>query len=163
MKTGTSENAAIIDNLIDLLNKGNAHVSLDEALENIPLKLLGKKAPGLPYSLWQIAEHIRIAQADILNFSKDSHYESPKWPDEYWPKETEPTSEKEWKKCVKEIKSDRENFIALLKNSTGNLFVPFEYGNGQTLLREALVLADHNSYHTGEIIILRRILGDWPK
>lgn len=163
MKTGTSENAVIIDNLIDLLNKGNAHVSLDEALENIPLKLLGKKAPDLPYSLWQIAEHIRIAQADILNFSKDSHYESPKWPDEYWPKEAEPTSDEEWKKCVKEIKRDRENFIALLKNSTGNLFVPFEYGNGQTLLREALVLADHNSYHTGEIIILRRILDNWPK
>jgi len=163
MKTGASQNAAITDNLIDLLNKGNAHVSLDEALENIPLELLGKKPSGLPYSLWQIVEHIRIAQADILNFSKDSTYQSPKWPDEYWPKEAEPASQEEWKKCVKQIKEDRENFIALLKNSTDNLFKPFEHGNGQTLLREALVLADHNSYHTGEIIILRRLLDNWPK
>lgn len=163
MQTDRSENSAIIDNLINLLNKGNAHISLEEALKDIPFDLLGKKPRGLPYSLWQIAEHIRIAQADILKFSKDSHHQSPKWPDDYWPKEVQPSSVEEWEECVNQIKKDRKSFIALLKKSADNLFTPFEYGNGQTLLREALVLADHHSYHTGEIIVLRRILGIWPK
>jgi uncharacterized damage-inducible protein DinB len=163
MQKNPSENAVIIDNLINLLNKGNAHITLDEALKDIPFELLGKKPRGLPYSLWQIAEHIRIAQDDILKFSKDSRYQSPKWPEEYWPKELYPATEEEWKKCVSQIKRDRKSFVELLKNSADLLFIPFEYGNGQTLLREALVLADHHSYHTGEIIVLRRILNIWPK
>lgn len=163
MQKKPSENAVIIDNLINFLNKGNAHISLDEALKDIPFELLGKKPRGLPYSLWQIAEHIRIAQDDILKFSKDSRYQSPKWPEEYWPKELHPATEEEWEKCVSQIKRDRKSFVELLKNSADQLFIPFEYGNGQTLLREALVLADHHSYHTGEIIILRRILNIWPK
>lgn len=158
-----SENSALLDNLIDLLNKGNAHVSLDESLKNIPFEILGKKPRNLPYSLWQIADHIRIAQSDILEFSRDANYESPKWPEGYWPKKTKPASQQEWDKCLKQIKEDRKDFISLLKNSSENLFTVFEYGSGQTLLREALVLADHNSYHTGEIIILRRLLDNWPK
>ena len=162
-QTGNPENSVLIDNLIDLLNKGNAHVSLDEALKNIPFEILGKKAGNLPYSLWQITEHIRIAQFDILEFSRDPDYQSPKWPEGYWPEEIKPSSEQEWEKCVEQIKKDRKDFISLLKDSSENLLSVFEYGNGQTLLRETLVLADHNSYHTGEIIILRRLLNNWPK
>ncbi|HZW71515.1 MAG TPA: DinB family protein [Hanamia sp.] len=162
MSTDTTENAAIIDNLINLLNKGNAHISLDEALKNIPFEILGERPNGLPYSIWQLTEHIRIAQSDILNFSKDSQYRSPNWPDDYWPKETKPASEQAWENCIRQIKKDRESFINLLRNSADTLFIPFEYGDGQTLLREALVLADHQSYHTGEIMIIRRILKNWP-
>jgi len=162
-QTDKSENAALLDNLIDLLKKGNAHVSLDESLKNIPFELLGKKPRGLPYSLWRIAGHIRIAQSDILEFSRDANYRSPKWPEGYWPKKAKPSSEQEWENCLEQIKKDRTDFIGLLKNSSENLFRVFEYGNGQTLLREALVLADHNSYHTGEIIVLRRLLNNWPK
>jgi len=162
MSTDTTENAAIIDNLINLLNKGNAHISLDEALKNIPFEILGERPNGLPYSIWQLTEHIRIAQSDILNFSKDSQYRSPNWPDDYWPKEVKPASEQAWENCIRQIKKDRESFINLLRNSADNLFIPFEYGDGQTLLREALVLADHQSYHTGEIMIIRRILKNWP-
>ncbi|MGN6341740.1 MAG: DinB family protein [Ginsengibacter sp.] len=157
-----TENAAIIDNLINLLNKGNAHISLDKALKDIPFEILGNKPEGVPYSIWQLTEHIRIAQEDILNFSKDSQYQSPNWPDDYWPKEVKPPSEEAWENCITQIKRDRKSFITLLQNSADNLFTPFEYGDGQTLLREALVLADHQSYHTGEIIILRRILKNWP-
>lgn len=157
-----TENAAIIDNLISLLNKGNAHISLDKALKDIPFEILGNKPEGVPYSIWQLTEHIRIAQEDILNFSKDSQYQSPNWPDDYWPKEVKPPSEEAWENCITQIKRDRKSFITLLQNSADNLFTPFEYGDGQTLLREALVLADHQSYHTGEIIILRRILKNWP-
>jgi uncharacterized damage-inducible protein DinB len=162
MSTDTTENAAIIDNLINLLKKGNAHVSLDEALKNIPFEILGNRPKGLPYSIWQLAEHIRIAQSDILNFSKDSQYRSPNWPDDYWPKEVKPALEQAWENCISQIRKDRKSFISLLRNSADTLFTPFEYGDGQTLLREALVLADHQSYHTGEIIIIRRILKNWP-
>lgn len=157
-----TENAAIIDNLINLLNRGNAHISLDEALKDVSFEILGKKPDGLPYSIWQLAEHIRIAQSDILNFSKDAQYQSPHWPDDYWPKEAKPPSEEAWKNCTTQIKKDRKSFITLLQNSADTLFAPFEHGDCQTLLREALVLADHQSYHTGEIIILRRILKNWP-
>ncbi|MGN6250029.1 MAG: DinB family protein [Ginsengibacter sp.] len=163
IQTGSSENTALVSNLVDLLNKGNAHVSLDDALKDIPFDLLGKKPRSLPYSLWQIAEHIRIAQSDILEFSRDASYQSPAWPEGYWPKETKPASEEEWKKCLNRIKKDRKEFIKLLQNSAAELFTVFEHGDGQTLLREALVLADHNSYHTGEIIVLRRLLDNWPK
>ncbi len=163
MQANKSTNSALVDNLIDLLNKGNAHVTLDDSLKNIPFEILGKKLPDLPYTLYQIAEHIRIAQSDILEFSRDAHYESPKWPEGYWPEKTKPSSEKQWEKCVEQIKADRKDFITLLKESPDKLFAVFDHGNGQTLLREALVLADHNSYHTGEIIILRRLLNNWPK
>ncbi|HEU5052551.1 MAG TPA: DinB family protein [Hanamia sp.] len=162
-QTGSSENSVLVANLADLLNKGNAHVSLDDSLEDIPFEHLGKKPHGLPYSLWQVAEHIRIAQSDILEFSRDASYQSPEWPEGYWPKETKPGSEEEWKKCLDLIKKDRKEFINLLQNSSENLFTVFAHGDGQTLLREALVLADHNSYHTGEIIVLRRLLDNWPK
>lgn len=152
----------VISNLVDLLNRGNAHASLDEALKNIPFNLLGEKPSGLPYSIWQITEHIRIAQWDIVEFSKNEKHVSPKWPDEYWPSAIKPASEEEWKNCMEEIKRDRHSFIDLLKNAK-DIYKPFTHGEGQTLLGEALVLADHNSYHTGEIIILRRLLGDWKK
>ena len=160
---GKSENSSLIENLINLLNKGNAHVSLDDSLKNIPFDLLGKKPRDLPYSLYQIADHIRIAQHDILEFSRDPNYQSPKWPEGYWPQKTKPDSEKEWEKCLQQIKKDRKTFIGLLKDSSDNLFTPFDHGDGQTLLREALVMADHTSYHTGEIVVIRRLLGDWQK
>jgi hypothetical protein len=152
---------ALLDNLTNLIEEENAHASLDKALKDIPFKLLGEKKEGLPYSIWQLAEHIRIAQWDIMEFSKSDKHISPKWPDEYWPKETAPASEKEWKNCIQQIKSDRKEFINLLNKSGDDLYKPFEHGDGQSLLKEALVLADHNSYHTGEIIMLRRLLNAW--
>lgn len=156
-----SSHEALIENLADLLNKGNAHVSLDKALSNIDFKILGKRPDGLPYSLWQLAEHIRIAQHDILEFSRDPKYVSPKWPEGYWPTETAPTSENEWHQCVQQIKKDRASFIDLITHAGESLYSPIAHGDGQTLLKEALVVADHNSYHTGEIILLRRLLHDW--
>jgi uncharacterized damage-inducible protein DinB len=160
MPTPNSPNDIILSNLIQLLNQGNAHVSLDKSLENIPFDLLGKKPSRLPYSIWQIAEHIRITQSDILQFSKSSKYQSPKWPEGYWPSTTKPASDEEWQNCIQQIKKDRKAFINLLKKSD-DLYKPFPHGDGQTLFREALVLADHNSYHTGEIIVIRRLLNDW--
>jgi hypothetical protein len=162
MQQISSDAETIITQFLNLLTKGNAHVTLDEALKNIPLKLLDKKPDGLPFSIWQIAEHIRIAQWDILEFSRNAKHKSPKWPDEYWP-ENNSVSGSEWEKCIHDIKKDRNNFIELVKSKRHHLFEPFSYGNGQTLFREVLLLADHTSYHTGEIIILRRLLNNWKK
>lgn len=163
MQTEKNHTDVLISNLVQLVSKGNAHASLDDALDNIPFELLAKKPKELPYNIWQLAQHIRIAQEDILKFSQNPLYKSPPWPEGYWPQETEPASPEEWKECVEQIKNDRQSFIDMLKNSGEEIYKPFENANGQTLLREALVLADHNSYHTGEIILLRRLLDDWKK
>jgi uncharacterized damage-inducible protein DinB len=156
-----TDNHAVISNLIDLLKKGNAHASLDDALKNIPFEILNKKPAGLPYSIWQLAEHIRISQSDILEFSRDPKYQSPEWPEGYWPSSINVEEKEDWQDCIRKLKNDRDSFIELLRNSGETLYKPFTHGDGQTLLREALVLADHNSYHTGEIIVLRRLQNDW--
>lgn len=160
-QTVSPEFSTLIKNLVDLIVKGNAHVSLDDALENIPFSLLGKKPGNLPYSIWQIVEHMRIAQWDLLEFSRNAKHISPQWPEGYWPKETAPQLKEEWDKCIAQIHADRKSFIELIEHAGDNLYKPFKYGNGQSLLKEALVLADHNSYHTGEIIIIRRLLNAW--
>lgn len=156
-----SHHDILIENLAGLIKKGNAHATLDEILSGISFHLLGKTPDGLPYSIWQLAEHIRITQWDLLEFSRDKDHQSPEWPDEYWPKEAEPATADEWETCLKQIRSDRETFISLLENAGENLYTPFKHGTGQTLLKEALVLADHTSYHTGQILVLRRLLNDW--
>jgi len=151
----------LISNLIHLLKKGNAHVSLEDALKGIPFDLINKVPEGLPYSIWQIAEHIRIAQWDILEFSRNAKHVSPEWPKGYWPASSSVANKHDWEKCVSQIINDRESFIELIQNAGEELFKPFPYGNEQTLLRETLVLADHNSYHTAEIIVIRRLLKNW--
>lgn len=151
----------LITELTLLLRKGNAHVSLTDALTGIPFSVVDKKPGNAPYSIWQLADHIRIAQWDILEFCRNPQHESPEWPEGYWSKKVKPTKS-EWQNCLAQIDADREQMISLLKkNKVEKLFEVFSFGNGQSLFREALVLADHNSYHTGEIIVLRRLLGIW--
>lgn len=156
-----SGHTILIENLIDLLNKGNAHVSLEKVLGHINFNLLGKTPCDLPYSIWQLTEHLRITQWDLLEFSRNAEHQSPDWPAGYWPADAEPSSADQWEDCLKQIISDKNAFIELLKNAGKSLYIPFEHGTGQSLLKEALVLADHNSYHTGEILVLRRLLNDW--
>ncbi len=160
-KDNNSMSEKIVESLVDLIEKGHAHASLNDALKNMPFALLGEKPGDLPYSIWQLVEHIRIAQWDILEFSRNPDHKSPKWPEGYWPKEIAPDSEAEWERSIDQITKDRDSFIDLLKMAGDNLDKPFEHGTGQNLLKEALVLADHNGYHTGEIIILRRLLKAW--
>lgn len=161
MPTAQTGSNIIVNHLEDLLTQGNAHATLDDALDNIPFEMLGEIPAGLPYSIWQLAEHTRITQLDILDFSRNADYEYLKWPDDYWPKENKPTSKLDWDQCVRQIKSDRKTFVDLLSAEVNNLYLPLKHGTGQTLLREALVLADHNSYHTGQIILLRKMLNAW--
>ena len=160
-QTALTETNNVIKELISLLKKGNAHASFNDAIKDIPFDDLSKKPHNLPYSIWQLTEHIRITQKDILEFSSNKNYKALNWPDDYWPKEPAPKDEAAWKKCIDEIQSDLKNFIELLKDENADLLTPFAHGDGQNLLREALLIADHTSYHTGEIIILRRLLGNW--
>ena len=149
----------LINELVKLLNGGSAHAGLDEALDNLPPKFRGAKPDNLPYSIWQLVEHIRIGQWDMLKFSENEKHESPKWPDEYWVKEVEPKDEATWEKSIKQINDDREEFIELLKKE--DIYKDIPHGEGQSILREALQIADHNAYHIAEIIVIRRLLRVW--
>jgi len=160
MKNKESQTTTLIDELIFLLKKGNAHISFNDAVKNIPFEDLGKKPGNLPYSIWQITEHIRITQKDILDFSTNINYEELNWPDDYWPENAAPETQADWENSIKAINDNLDEFIELLKKSE-DIYRRFNHGTGQTLLREAMVIADHNGYHTGEIIVLRRLLGNW--
>lgn len=149
----------LTEELKKILSGGGAHVGLIDATKDIPFALLGERPHGLPYSIWQLVEHIRIAQWDMLEFSKDGNHKSPKWPDEYWPNEVAPADKPTWDKTLKQIDEDLKSFIELVQE--GDLYEPIPHGTGQTLLREALQIADHNAYHTAEIVVIRRLLGIW--
>jgi len=152
-----ANNEVVVEQLIALITQGNAHVTFEESVANIPFNLLGIQPNNLPYSLWQLVEHIRITQKDILEFSRNAEYSSPKWPDGYWPLEIAPANENAWQQALEQIQSDRTKFIELLTAESADLYIPFSYGDGQNLLREALLIADHTSYHTGQIILIRDI------
>jgi len=155
----TSDHKTAISELTKLLLGGNAHVTLQDAVKNLPSNLRGVKPENMPYSIWQLVEHIRIAQWDMLQFCKDANHKELKWPDDYWPKETLPENENAWKGSLKQIDNDLDEFIELMEHS--DLYQKLPHGDGQSVLREALQIADHNAYHIGEIITLRRMLGAW--
>jgi hypothetical protein len=149
-----------------LLDGGQAHATFDEAVKDFPAKLRGVVPEGLPYSGWQILEHIRLTQRDILDFSSntDGSYKEMKWPEEYWPKSAEPKNEEAWEHSIAQIREDRKTFEKLLKSADdAELVAPFTWGDGQNLLREALLLADHDAYHLGELVVVRRLVGAWKK
>ncbi len=151
----------MVRELTQTLRIGNAHVSLDDALANVKPGLRTKLHANLPYSIWQLAEHIRIAQWDILEFSTSADHQSPQWPDEYWPQHADEVSDETWEKTLEAIRTDRERFIQVLNDRQDELFQAFAYGDGQNLFREALLIIDHTSYHVGEILVLRRLFDDW--
>jgi len=149
----------LIAELEKLLNGGGAHVGLNDVTKDIPFEMLGERPHGLPYSIWQLIEHIRIAQWDMIAFSKNGLHESPKWPDEYWPSEPAPETEAQWNESLNSIHNDLKSFIGLI--NTSDLYEPIAHGSGQNILREAFQIADHNAYHLAEIVVLRRLLGIW--
>lgn len=156
-----SKSNPLITALKDLLTGGHAHATFEDAVKNLPADLQGLTPPNMPYSIWQLVEHIRITQWDILEFSKSEKHQSPDWPSGYWPKEKAPANAAAWKHSLEQIHQDRKAFISLLEQADADLYTPFPWGDGQNLLREAMLIADHTSYHTGEIIVLRRMLKAW--
>jgi hypothetical protein len=163
--TKVNEGEELRRQLVALLDGGQAHAKFEDAVANFPVAMRGVVPDGLPYSAWQIVEHIRITQRDILNFSAPptGGYHGLKWPDEYWPKDAAPASGEAWDRSVAAIEADREKFKTLIARPETDLAKPFLWGTGQNLLREALLIADHTAYHTGELIVLRRLLRTWKK
>jgi len=136
-----------------------AHLSFDDAAADFPAHLRGAKPPGAPHTAWQLLEHMRLAQEDILDFSRNPGYREKKFPDDYWPAGEAPPSEKAWDTSVRQFQSDLKEMLALVADTKNDLFAAIPHGQGQTLLREALLTADHNAYHLGQLVFLRKMLG----
>ena len=154
----STNDQALREQLISLLEGGNAHISFNDFVKDFPIDKCGARIEGLPYTAWQVLEHMRIAQWDILEFSRDAKHVSPKWPKGYWPGEDEIGSAKLWNETVEKFQADLEEFTDLVRDPSTDLFAQIPHGAGQTILREAFVLADHNSNHLGALILMRRML-----
>ena len=149
------------EHLIKLLDWQDSHVTFDVAIEGIPPPLQGVRPEGLPYSPWELLEHLRLAQSDILNFCRNPSYKAPKWPDEYWPKSTTPPAPDDWQHSVTAFRADRQALQSLAADPAFDLYAEIPHGEGQTYLREVLLAADHTAYHLGELVAVRRLLGIW--
>lgn len=153
--------AALREHLVKLLTEAQAHATFDDAVKGLPVELRGKVPKDAEHSPWQLLEHLRLAQWDILEFSRNPKHESPKWPEGYWPTAKAPADEKEWDKSVRAFKRDLKEMVELLQDEKTDLLARIPHGDGQTVLREALLVADHNAYHIGQLVLVRRLLGAW--
>jgi len=151
-----AESDALRQHLLDLLRGRNAHADFDTVVADFPSRMRGVKPPGAPHTAWQLLEHMRIAQSDILEFSRDAKHKSPPWPEGYWPKTEAPPSAASWNNSLRSFRADLK-----ATDKKTDLFAQIPHGTGQTILREALLVADHNSYHLGQLVLLRRLLGTW--
>lgn len=158
-----SNDKALRDHVVNVLGGGGAHATLEQAVKDFPERLRGKKVKGLTHSAWMLLEHIRIAQWDILEFSRNEKHESPDWPKGYWPESSEPPTGDAWEKSVRKIRKHLKEMAELVADPKTDLFAKIPWGDGQTILREALLIADHNAYHVAQIVDLRRLLGVWEK
>ncbi len=146
------------EHLVKMMQGGQAFRPLPELLEGITLQDAGKKVDNLPYTIWQLLEHLRFSQHDILDFCQNPDYQEPEWPNDYWPKATSPKNNTEFEATQKAIAEDLEQLVQLVQEKQNDLFKPIPHGTGQTLLREAMLVAEHNAYHIGEIVVIRRLL-----
>src|ERR1700693_6252383 len=161
MQKETVKEKVLREHLVNLLSGRGAHVDWKATFGGVPPKLRGVRARGLPYSVWELLEHMRIAQWDILEFSRDAKHVSPDWPAGYWPSAQAPLNAKAWDKSLKSFARDLETMKKLVASPKTDLFAQIPHGTGQTILREALLVADHNAYHLGQVLTVRRILGNW--
>jgi hypothetical protein len=151
---------ALRDHLLELLRGGSAHLDLEKAIAGLPAELRGAKAPGLPHTVWQLLEHLRIAQWDILEFSRNPDHASPPWPEGYWP-EASPPDDDAWDRSLEAMRRDLKAMQDLVADPKTDLYAKIPWGDSQTILREALLVADHNAYHLGQIVSVRHALGAW--
>jgi hypothetical protein len=157
-----TDDAALREQLAALLKGGQAHATFSDAVADFPANRMGDRPADTPYSAWQLVEHIRITLHDLLEFVTNSEYVELEWPREYWPHDATPGKDESWDGTVKAVRADLKNFEALVHSSDSNLYATIPWGkNGETLLREVLLAADHTSYHVGELVLLRRLLGIW--
>jgi hypothetical protein len=160
-----SHDRELRDHLLYLLRGGGAHAGFEKTLKGLPPELRGKKAPGLPHTVWQLLEHLRLAQWDILEFSRDRDHVSPDWPEGYWPETEAPPDDASedgaWDRAVAAFQGDLKAMEDLVADPATDLYAKIPWGDGQTILREALLVADHNAYHLGQIVTVRQALGAW--
>jgi hypothetical protein len=157
------DQAALRQHVLYLLGGGGAHLDFDSAIAGLPARLRGARPDGIPHTPWRLLEHMRIAQWDILEFSRNPRHVSPDFPGGYWPKGDAPPNAAAWANSVKSFRRDLNEMKALVSNPKVDLFAVIPHGDGQTILREALLVADHNAYHLGELVLVRRLLGAWPQ
>lgn len=157
------DDSGVREHLAKLLVGTDAHLDFDDTLSRFSVDLRGVIPDGAAHSAWQLLEHLRIAQWDILEFSRDPNHVSPTFPDEYWPSGETPPDEAAWDRSVGAFRADREALVELMADESTDLLAPIPHGTGQTILRECLVVAKHNSYHLGQLVLLRRLLGVWPQ
>jgi hypothetical protein len=153
---------ALRSHLVRLLTWHDAHVSFEAAVQDLDPSLRGVQPEGVPYSPWKLLEHLRLTQLDILDFCRNEAYRAPHWPDDYWPESQEPPDEQAWDGSVASYLRDRAALVRLAEDPGVDLFARIPHGTGQTYLRELLLVADHNAYHVGEMVVVRRLLGAWP-
>ena len=156
-----SSDAILREHLVKLLTGSEAHADFEAAIEDLPAELRGQVPEGAEHSPWQLLEHLRIAQWDILEFSRDAQHVSPQWPEGYWPKRPEPPSTTAWDESLARFRADLKAMCALVQDPATDLYAKIPQGDGQTILREALLTADHNAYHVGQLVLVRRLLGAW--
>jgi len=154
---------ALRKHLLELLDGGHAHATFDQVVKDFPAKFRGDIPNGLPHSAWMLLEHMRLAQGDILDFSRNPKYKEMKWPADYWPKNPAPANAIEWEKSIQAFHSDLAIMKKLVSDSKTDLLARIPWGEGQTVLREAMLLADHNAHHLGQLIDVRRLLGIWKQ
>ena len=152
---------ALREHLRELLGGGHAHLDFERAIADLPAELRGARPPGLPHTPWRLVEHMRIAQWDILRFSVDPEHVSPEFPAGYWPSGDVPPDAGAWDRSVAAFRADLKAVIDLVADPAVDLFAPIPHGQGQTILREALLVADHNAYHLGQLVTVRRLIGAW--
>ena len=149
---------ALREHILYLLRGGGAHVDFESVVTDFPVELVNQRVEHIPYTPWQVLEHMRIAQWDILEFSRDASHVSPPWPEGYWPAPDAAGDRDAWQRSVEAFRADLKEMEALVADSSTDLFAPIAHGKGQTILREALLIADHNAYHLGVLVTLKRII-----
>jgi hypothetical protein len=155
------DDTALRQQLVKLLTSGEAHADFDSAVTGLPAELLGRVPEGGEHSPWQLLEHMRIALWDIYEYSRSAAHKSPEWPKDYWPRHAAPTHESDWEKSVKAYRELIQAMSDLVSDERVDLFAKIPHGDGQTILREVLLVADHNAYHLGQLVMVRKLLGAW--
>ena len=154
-------NDAVREHLGRALAWGDAHATFEDAVADIPADLRGRQPEKVPYSPWQLVEHLRITQRDILEFCVNADYQEMKWPDDYWPDSTSPPSPAAWDQSIRAFKEDRQALQKVAANTAVDLDARIPHGSGQTYLRELVLVIDHSAYHVGQLVLVRRLLGVW--
>jgi hypothetical protein len=160
---GREENKSLREHVLYLLRDGGAHVGFEKTIADLPAELRGSKPSELPFTAWRLLEHMRIAQSDILEFSRNPKHVSPAWPAGYWPETDAPPDEKTWDRSVAAFRADLHAMEQLVADPKTDLYARIPHGDGQTILREAFLVADHNAYHIGQLVMLRRLLAAWSE